>query len=254
LLLPSWNETGEAVALLDVKDLNKRFGQIVVADHINLEICMGECIGVIGPNGAGKSSLFGLISGALTPDSGKVLLDGEDITALPTHKRVHHGVGRAFQIPQPFPGLTVYENVYAAACFGGQMSASKARTSTLEVLDRTGLSDIGNAPAGSLTLLNRKRLELAKALAVNAKLLMLDEIGAGLTEREVGRLVETIRALKEDHAIIWIEHIAHALKSVADRIAVLHFGRKLLDGNPEEVMASSVVREIYMGLGVDEAH
>lgn len=247
-------QTGEAVALLDVKNLNKSFGQIVVADHIDLEISMGECIGVIGPNGAGKSSLFGLISGALTPDSGTILLDGEDITALPVHGRVRRGIGRAFQIPQPFPGLTVYENVYAAACFGGEMSAPKARASTLEVLDRTGLSDIGNTLAGSLTLLNRKRLELAKALAVNAKLLMLDEIGAGLTEREVGRLVETIGGLKNDHAIIWIEHIAHALKSVADRIAVLHFGRKLLDGDPEEVMASAVVKEIYMGLGVDEAH
>jgi len=242
------------LALLDVKDLNKSFGQIRVADHVDLSIELGECIGVIGPNGAGKSSLFALISGSLTPDSGAILLDGKDITHMAAHKRVHLGIGRAFQIPQPFPGLTVYENIYAAASFGGRLSGSKSREKARDVLDRTGLAEIGDRLAGSLTLLNRKRLELAKALAVNAKLLMLDEIGAGLTEREVDRLVDTISDLKKDHAIIWIEHIAHALKSVADRIAVLHFGRKLLDGPPEEVMASSAVKEIYMGLGVDEAH
>lgn len=242
------------MALLDVKDLNKSFGQIRVADHVDLRIEHGECIGVIGPNGAGKSSLFALISGSLTPDSGAIFLDGQDVTRMAPHKRVHLGIGRAFQIPQPFRDLSVYENVLAAASFGGGMTGKKARLKALDVLDRTGLADAGNTLAGSLTLLNRKRLELAKALAVNAKLLMLDEIGAGLTEREVDRLVVTISDLKKDHAIIWIEHIAHALKSVADRIAVLHFGRKLLDGDPETVMTSATVKEIYMGLGVDEAH
>ena len=244
---------GETLSLLDVRNLSKRFGQIVVADKIDLSIEMGECIGVIGPNGAGKSSLFGLISGALAADAGSISLAGEDITTMAAHKRVHRGIGRAFQIPQPFSGLTVYENVLAAASFGAGKSGRQARQQALTVLDRTGLAELGDTLAGSLTLLNRKRLELAKALAVDAKLLMLDEIGAGLTEREVSRLVETVAGLKQDHAIIWIEHIAHALKSVADRIVVLHFGRKLLDGDPEEVMASAVVKEIYMGLGVDEA-
>jgi branched-chain amino acid transport system ATP-binding protein len=241
------------LSLLDVRNLSKRFGQIVVADKIDLSIEIGECIGVIGPNGAGKSSLFGLISGALTADAGTILLSGEDVTRMPVHKRVHRGIGRAFQIPQPFPGLTVYENVLAASSFGAGKSGRQAREDARSVLARTGLADMGDKLAGSLTLLNRKRLELAKALAVDAKLLMLDEIGAGLTEREVARLVETVAGLKQDHAIIWIEHIAHALKSVADRIVVLHFGRKLLDGDPEEVMGSAVVKEIYMGLGVDEA-
>jgi len=242
------------VALLDVSGLNKSFGAIVVADHVELRIDIGECIGVIGPNGAGKSSLFALISGSLAPDSGSIHLAGREITRLPPHKRVHLGIGRAFQIPQPFPGLTVFENVYSAASFGARLSARLAREKAKDVLSRTGLAEIGDTPAGSLTLLNRKRLELAKALAVNAKLLMLDEIGAGLTEREVDRLVQTVSDLKKDHAIIWIEHIAHALKSVADRIAVLHFGRKLLEGPPEEVMSSAIVKEIYMGLGVNDAH
>lgn len=242
------------MALLEVRDLNKSFGAIVVADHVDLKIDVGECTGVIGPNGAGKSSLFSLISGSLEPDSGSVFLDGQDITRLPAHKRVHRGIGRAFQIPQPFNGLSVYENVYSAASFGARLSAKRARDVARDVLDRTGLAEMGNKQAGSLTLLNRKRLELAKALAVGAKLLMLDEIGAGLTEREVDRLVQTIAELKKDHAIIWIEHIAHALKSVADRIAVLHFGRKLLEGQPEDVMSSAIVKEIYMGLAVDGSH
>ncbi|MFT4185465.1 MAG: ABC transporter ATP-binding protein [Rhizobium sp.] len=242
------------MALLEVRNLNKSFGAIIVADHVDLKIDIGECTGVIGPNGAGKSSLFSLISGSLVPDSGAVFLDGQDITRLPPHKRVHMGIGRAFQIPQPFSGLSVYENVHAAASFGARLPARRAREVAHDVLAQTGLADIGNKQAGSLTLLNRKRLELAKALAVNAKLLMLDEIGAGLTEREVDKLVHTIAELKKDHAIIWIEHIAHALKSVADRIAVLHFGRKLLEGPPAEVMASATVREIYMGLAVDADH
>jgi branched-chain amino acid transport system ATP-binding protein len=242
------------LSLLEVKDLNKSFGAIVVADHVDLAIETGECIGVIGPNGAGKSSLFALIAGSLSPDSGKVFLDGRDITGLPAFKRVHLGVGRAFQIPQPFAGLTVYENVLAAAGFGAGISGGKLKSWAGEVVERTGLLDKADSLAGSLTLLDRKRLELAKALATGAKLLMLDEIGAGLTEREVLRLVETIRDLKKDHAIIWIEHIAHALKSVADRIIVLHFGKKLLEGPPEEVMGSAIVKEIYMGLVADAAH
>ncbi|MDH6266033.1 branched-chain amino acid transport system ATP-binding protein [Rhizobium sp. SG_E_25_P2] len=242
------------MALLEVKNLNKSFGSVVVADHVDLNIDTGECIGVIGPNGAGKSSLFALIAGSLTPDSGAIHLDGRDISQVPAHKRVHLGIGRAFQIPQPFPGLTVFENVAAAAAFGARLPARQGHAKARDVLDRTGLIEFADRPAGSLTLLNRKRLELAKALAVNARLLMLDEIGAGLTEREVDRLVQTILSLKQDHAIIWIEHIAHALKAVADRIAVLHFGRKLLDGAPDEVMSSATVKEIYMGLGVDEAH
>jgi branched-chain amino acid transport system ATP-binding protein len=240
--------------LLEVKRVNKSFGAIVVADNVELAIEMGECIGVIGPNGAGKSSLFGLIAGSLVPDSGAVILDGRDVTRVPAHKRVRLGVGRAFQIPQPFSGLTVYENVAAAAGFGSEIFGRAMQARAVEVIERTGLREKADVLAGSLTLLDRKRLELAKALATGAKLLMLDEIGAGLTEREVLRLVETIRDLKKDHAIIWIEHIAHALKSVADRIIVLHFGKKLLEGPPEDVMGSAIVKEIYMGLATNESH
>ena len=239
--------------LLEVQNLSKRFGAIVVADAIDLALEKGECLGVIGPNGAGKSSLFALISGSVLPDAGDVRLDGRSIVRAPTYQRARLGVGRAFQIPQPFAGLSVYENVFAAARFGAAASAREARARAGAVLEETGLTGEADRLAGQLTLLNRKRLELAKALATGARLLMLDEIGAGLTEREVDRLIETIAALKSDHAIIWIEHIAHALKSVADRIAVLNFGRKLLDGPPGEVMGSAVVKEIYMGSDIDSA-
>ena len=251
----TFTEAGERQLkqVLQVSTLSKSFGAITVADQVDLNVARGECVGVIGPNGAGKSSLFNLIAGSLQPDQGKVIVNGKDVTRLPAHKRVSFGIGRAFQIPQPFLGLTVYENVLSAAANGAGLRGKKLASYTCEVLERTGLTDKGNILAGSLTLLDRKNLELAKAVATRADLLMLDEIGAGLTEREVARLVDRIRELKQDHAIIWIEHIAHALKSVADRIVVLNFGKLILDGEPEEVMNSAVVREIYMGLKADES-
>ena len=237
--------------VLQLTGLNKSFGAVVVANDVNFAIDKGECVGVIGPNGAGKSSLFSLISGVLEPDSGSVSLMGRDITSMKAHRRVHHGIGRAFQIPQPFSGLTVYENVLSAAASGAGLRGRQAQEWACDVLERTGLADKADTLAGHLTLLDRKNLEVAKAVATKAELLMLDEIGAGLTDREVARLVERIARLKEDHAIIWIEHIAHALKQVADRIIVLNFGEKVADGPFDTVMSSAVVREIYMGLKDD---
>lgn len=237
--------------VLQISGLNKAFGAVVVAKDVNFSIQKGECVGVIGPNGAGKSSLFSLISGVLKPDGGSVHLLGENITKLPAHKRVHRGIGRAFQIPQPFAGLTVYENVLSSAAAGAGLHGKQAEEWAADVLARTGLIDKANTLAGHLTLLDRKNLEVAKAVATKAELLMLDEIGAGLTEREVARLVERIALLKADHAIIWIEHIAHALKQVADRIIVLNFGEKVADGPFDTVMSSAIVREIYMGLKDD---
>lgn len=240
--------------ILQISGLSKSFGAIVVAKDIELDVTVGECIGVIGPNGAGKSSLFSLIAGSLQPDRGTIQLEGRDITRLPAHRRVKAGIGRAFQIPQPFVGLTVYENVRAAAAQGSGRRGGALADWSKAVLEKTGLAHKADQLAGSLTLLDRKNLELAKAVATGADLLMLDEIGAGLTEREVARLVERIAALKEDHAIIWIEHIAHALKRVATRIVVLNFGEIVADGAPDAVMASPLVREIYMGLKADEHH
>ena len=239
-------------SVLDVAGLQKRFGAITVADDVTFSLARGTVLGVIGPNGAGKSSLFNLIIGATRADAGSIRLAGQEIGGLAPHLRARLGIGRAFQIPQPFPHLTVYENVLAAATFAGGRHGIAAARDALAVLAATDLADKVNVPAGTLSLLDRKRLEFAKALAPRPKLLLLDEIAAGLTEPEVEQLVAAIARAKADHAIIWIEHIPHALRSVADRIMVLHFGRKLLDGPPGEVMASAVVREIYMGLSEDD--
>jgi branched-chain amino acid transport system ATP-binding protein len=239
--------------LLTVENLSKRYGAVVVADGVDLTLDLGQCLGIIGPNGAGKSSVFALIAGSVKADAGKILLEGTDVTRLPAYRRARLGIGRAFQIPQPFGGLSVYENVLVAASSGGGFRGRRMVDQAIVALERTGLADKSDRPAGSLTLLDRKALELARALATGGRVLMLDEIGGGLTEREVERLADTIRRLKVDHGIIWIEHIAHALRAVADTILVLNAGRKTLEGPPGTVMDSDVVRDVYMGLKADVA-
>jgi branched-chain amino acid transport system ATP-binding protein len=233
--------------LLELKGVCKQYGRIVVADDVSFTLDAG-CLGLVGPNGAGKTSLFNMIAGTVFPDSGAVFLDGRDVSAVPSHARVALGVIRAFQIPQPFTHLTVFENVLIAAYYGGRLRGAEAERWCVEVLARLQLADKGEQLAGHLRLLDRKRLELAKAVASRARLLLLDEIAGGLTEQEVDELLKVIAGLKQDHALIWIEHIPRALKAAADRILVLHFGKLLIDGTPDEVMASAAFREIYMGL------
>lgn len=238
--------------LLEVDRLSKRFGAIVVADEVSFSVARGTCLGMIGPNGAGKSSLFNLIAGTVAPDRGSIRVQGRDILGTSSYQRARLGIGRAFQIPQPFPHLTVYENVLAAAYFGGGLRGVEAEAWAMETLARTRLTEKARSLAGTLSLLDRKWLEFAKAMALRPKLLLLDEIAAGLTEPELEELIASIQAVKAEHAIIWIEHIPHALKAAADRILVLHFGRNVLEGAPAEVMDSDVVREIYMGLTADD--
>ena len=238
--------------VLRVAGLSKSFGVIRVADDLDFELALGECLGVIGPNGAGKSSVLNLIVGLIRPDAGSISLDGVDITNVPAHRRVRLGVGRAFQIPQPFPHLTAYENVLVPATYGGGLHGAQAADRAMDVLRRTALAGKADRIAGALPLIDRKRLEFAKALASKPRLILLDEIAAGLTEPEVERLIEVIAGVKQDHAMIWIEHIPHALRAVADRILVLNFGRKVLDGPPTAVMESRTVKEIYMGLTADD--
>ena len=234
--------------MLSVQGLSKSYGEIVVADNVAFELAAGECLGVIGPNGAGKSSLFNLLTGVAVPDRGSIRLGGQELVGLPAHRRARLGVARAFQIPQPFAHLSVYENVLAAASFGAGLRGDEAAASATEALQRSGLAARASQLAGSLPLLDRKRLELAKGIAARPKLLLLDEVAGGLTEREVQQMVDLVRELKTAYAVIWIEHIAHALKAVADRVMVLHFGRKLLDDAPQAVLESAVVQEIYMGV------
>jgi branched-chain amino acid transport system ATP-binding protein len=233
---------------LVIEGLRKRYGEIVVADDVALSLARGECLGVIGPNGAGKSSLFNLITGVAVPDAGSIRLDGQELVGTRPSARARLGVVRAFQIPQPFPHLTAYENALAAASFAAGLPHAQAARQARDALVQSGLAGKMNEPAGRLSLLDRKRLELAKGLAAKPKLLLLDEIAGGLTEPEVHVLTELILGLKSQVAMIWIEHIAQALMAVADRIMVLNFGRKLLEDTPQAAMDSREVREIYMGV------
>jgi branched-chain amino acid transport system ATP-binding protein len=235
--------------MLELKGVSKAFGAIVVAERIDLALSSGEALGVIGPNGAGKSTLFNLITGMLRPDSGRVILDGRDITDLAPEDRCRAGIGRSFQIPLPFDHLSVFENLSVAALFGGGMGQAEAVQHCGRTLELTGLEAKANRPAGSLPLLDRKRLELARALATRPRTLLLDEIAGGLTEAECHELVETIRTIHAGGVgIIWIEHVVHALLAVVQRLVVLDFGRVVAQGVPAEVMRSSEVQTIYMGV------
>ena len=235
--------------MLEVKGVSKAFGVIVVANDIEFSLARGESLGIIGPNGAGKSTLFNLITGMLRPDRGRILLEGRNITRLPPEQRCRAGLGRSFQIPLPFGHLSVFENLSVAAQFGGGMSQAEAVQVCGETLALTGLESKANRRAGSLPLLDRKRLELARALATRPRILLLDEIAGGLTEAECCILIETIRTI---HArgigIIWIEHVVHALLAVVTRLIALDFGRIVAQGVPSEVMNSSEVQTIYMGV------
>ena len=235
--------------MLELKSVSKAFGMIVVASDIDLSLARGEALGIIGPNGAGKSTLFNLITGMLRPDRGRILLQGRDITGLPPEQRCRAGLGRSFQIPLPFEHLSVFENLSVAALFGGGMSQVEAVQVCGETLALTGLEAKANLRAGSLSLLDRKRLELARALATRPRILLLDEIAGGLTDAECHILIETIRSIHaRGISIIWIEHVVHALLAVVSRLVVLDFGRIVAQGVPSQVMRSSEVQTIYMGV------
>ncbi len=240
-------------SVLHVRNVVKRYGSKAVVDGVSLAVAEGECLGVIGPNGAGKTTLFNVIDGTAHCDGGSVALAGEDITRLAPYRRARKGVGRAYQVPRPFGGLSVFENVLAGAFNLPDATAASARTRALEILEEVGLTAKRETLAGTLPLLDRKRLELAKAMSVGGKVLLLDEIAGGLTDHEVFALVEIVVRLKTGRAVLWIEHIAHALRAAADRILVLHFGQTLTEGGPAAVLADAKVREIYLGIAVDDA-
>lgn len=237
------------MAILSLNSVSKSFGALKVTDNVSFDLHPGEALGIIGPNGAGKSTLFNLITGNIAPDAGTVTLDGRDVTREPPMQRVRSGIGRSFQIPQPFGHLSVYENLLVAARFGGQISAAEAPGFCLDILARTGLAAVAERASGGLTLLQRKRLELARAMATRPRVILLDEIAGGLTDAECVQLIGTIKSIHaEGTAIIWIEHVLHALTSVVERLMVLNFGRMLMIGAPEAVMASPEVKEIYLGI------
>jgi len=204
---------------------------------------------VLGPNGAGKTTLFNLISGDVRADAGAVWFGGAELTRLPPHRRCRAGIGRSYQIPQPFGAMTVFENLLVAATFGADLRERAAYPVCAEVLEQSGLARHANRPAGQLTLLDRKRPELARALATRPKLLLLDEIAGGLTEAESAELVAEIRAIRaRGVTMIWIEHVVHALLAVADRLFVMNTGQKLAEGAPQQVIADPAVQRVYLGI------
>jgi branched-chain amino acid transport system ATP-binding protein len=238
--------------ILAFERVSKRFGAVVIADGISLAAAPGEALGVLGPNGAGKTTLFGIAAGTVVPDAGRVLFAGEDITRLSPARRCRLGLARSFQVPQPFGGLTVFENLVTAASFGTGAAERSVYSRCAEILDRCGLAGQANRPAGGLTLLDRKRLELARALATGPRLLLLDEVAGGLTEPEAKQLVALIRELRASGiTIVWIEHVLHALAAVVDRVVVLHGGRLIAEGPVAEVVRDPAVAEVYMGIPVD---
>jgi branched-chain amino acid transport system ATP-binding protein len=237
------------MALLALHAVSKSYGALKVTDDISLTVTEGETLGILGPNGAGKTTLFNLISGDVRVDAGRVEYEGRDVTTLKPHQRCHAGIGRSYQVPQPFGNMSVFENLVTAACFGAREREQQAWQTAHEVLVQTGLMPHANKPAGGLTLLDRKRLELARALATRPKLLLLDEIAGGLTEPEARQLVEELQEIKaRGVTMIWIEHVVHALLSLADRLFVINFGQKLAEGEPRAVMNDPEVRRVYMGM------
>ena len=235
--------------LLVLHDVSKSYGAVKVTDGISLAVEAGQTLGILGPNGAGKTTLFNLISGDVRVDAGRVEYDGRDIAALKPHQRCRSGIGRSYQVPQPFGAMSVFENLVTAACFGGGQPERQAWETAARVLEQTGLKPQANQRAGSLTLLNRKRLELARALATGPRLLLLDEIAGGLTEHEAKELVDELRRIKAAGVtMIWIEHVVHALLAIADRLFVINFGQMLAEGEPHAVMADPQVRRVYMGM------
>jgi branched-chain amino acid transport system ATP-binding protein len=239
--------------ILQLERASKSYGALRATDELSINLAPGEALGVLGPNGAGKSTMFNLITGGVRLDAGRIRFEGRDITALPAYARCRAGIGRSHQIPHPFAQMTVFENLLVGATFGGAHMRRATRRQQedfcVDVLRRTELIAMANRLAGSLTLLERKRLELARALATRPRLLLLDEIAGGLTEHECHVLVETIRAVHASGtAIIWIEHVVHALRAVVDRLVVLNFGRLIAEGDPDAVLASAEFREIYMGI------
>lgn len=237
------------MTLLALHQVSKSFGALKVTDNISLSVTEGEVLGILGPNGAGKTTLFNLISGDVKVDAGEIEFDGRRITMAPPFQRCRDGIGRSYQVPQPFGAMSVFENLVTAACFGAQVTEKEAWEIAWVVLQQTGLSRFANQPAGGLTLLNRKRLELARALSTRPRLLLLDEIAGGLTVHEAHELIEELKRIKTSGmTIIWIEHVVHALLSIADRLLVINFGKTLCEGAPEAVMQDTEVRRVYMGL------
>jgi branched-chain amino acid transport system ATP-binding protein len=237
-------------AVIAAVDIRKRFGALAVLDGVSLVLHRGEAVGIVGPNGAGKTTLLSILSGALSPDAGTVLFDRRDVTSRSAAERCRLGIARTHQVPRPFVGMTVFENVLVGATAGGKRRGAAAYKLCLEVLEQCALTHVANRRAEDLGLLQRKRLELARALAVEPSVLLLDEIGGGLTDAESSALVATVAGLRDRGiAVLWIEHIVHVLVQVVSRLVCMDAGRVIAEGPPDAVVAQAAVIDAYLGGG-----
>lgn len=233
---------------LEGRGLVKRYGSLRALDGVDFQVRAQEVVGVVGPNGAGKTTLFGALAGTYPVNGGEIRFDGVPITFLSSQARCAMGIARTYQVPRPFLGMTVFENVLVAARAGGACRKTEAADVVAGILEQTGLMKLANTPAAATGLLDRKRLEVARALATRPKVILFDEIGGGLTEAELLQLIELIAALKASGmTIVWIEHILHALLKVIDRLVCMAEGRVLAEGDPKDVMQDPAVRSAYLG-------
>jgi branched-chain amino acid transport system ATP-binding protein len=238
--------------ILTVEKLTRSFGKLIAVHGLSFELIRGEILGIIGPNGAGKTTLFNLITGELKPNQGKVIFNETDVTFAQTYERCRAGIARTYQTPRPFQNMTVLENLLVGAVYGAGMGSRQAKQRCEEILIKTGMSPKINVLSGTLSLLDRKRLELAKALSTNPILLLIDEVAGGLTEMEVEEVLSIIHSIREDGvSVLWVEHIMMAMKKGPDRLLVMNAGQELFCGKPEEAFESEEVQQVYLGTEKD---
>jgi branched-chain amino acid transport system ATP-binding protein len=235
-----------ASPIIELDRVSKRFGPLAVVDELSFTLEPAEALGIVGPNGAGKTTTLNLIAGDYRPSRGRILFAGTDITAQSGHYRCRAGIGRTSEVPRPFERLTVFENVLVGASYGADRHRQGVVDDCRRALQTAGMLPFADVRAGELSLLEHKRLELARALATDPAVLLLDEIAGGLTDDEVPELLDTVRAIHAGGtSIIWVEHLVHALVRTVDRMLAMDDGRKVIEGVPQEVMASAEVRDVF---------